>query len=209
MISGRGQKPFVDQLILGDTLGAAGPRSDGWLAMITTGTAGMSFFDSVEVDEIRHPILVWQRRLLRDTEGAGQFRGAPSSLVEFSARGQSINVVYQSDGTIYPPQGVRGGGASAPARNYVTRRDGRIEKADGWASLILDAGDSITGVSPGGGGYGPALCRDPSRVREDVLEGYISSERARGVYGVVLAPDNKIDIESTAHLRHQHEQERK
>ncbi len=43
--------------------GRAARRADGWLAMITTGTAGMSFFDSVEVDELRHPVLVTERRL--------------------------------------------------------------------------------------------------------------------------------------------------
>ena len=84
---------FVNQLILGDTLGAAGPREDGWLGMITAGTAGMSFYDSVEVDELHYPIRIEERRLVPDTEGAGEFRGAPSSRVSFTPTHSPIRVL--------------------------------------------------------------------------------------------------------------------
>lgn len=197
----RGGRAFVDQLILGDTLGAGGPRADGWLAMITTGTAGMSFFDSIEVDEIRHPIVVHQRRIVPDSEGPGRFRGAPASLVEFGPRGTELEVLYQSDGTIFPPQGARGGGAGGRACNYVTRRDGRIEAADGWATIRLGPGDRVTGISPGGGGYGPAFERDPALVQGDVTEGYVSRERALALYGVTIDAAGKLDMPATLGAR--------
>jgi N-methylhydantoinase B len=38
----------------------------------------------------------------------------------------------------------------------------------------------------GGGGYGPARERDPELVRQDVIEGKVSVERAREVYGVAI-----------------------
>ena len=41
---------------------------------------------------------------------------------------------------------------------------------------------------PGGGGYGPPAARDPARVLDDVREGYVSPERAREDYGVVIDP---------------------
>jgi N-methylhydantoinase B len=205
VISGRDPKrqgrAFVDQLILGDTLGAAGPRADGWLAMITAGTAGMSFFDSVEVDEIRHPILVHQRRLVPDSEGAGRHRGAPASLVEFGPRHSEIEVLYQSDGTVYPPQGARGGAHGGGARNFVTRQNGLVEPADGWATVSLRPGDRVTGISPGGGGYGPAREREPALVQADVAEGYVTRTRARDVYAVEIGSDGKLDADATARLR--------
>jgi N-methylhydantoinase B len=37
-----------------------------------------------------------------------------------------------------------------------------------------------------GGGYGDPLERDPLLVLEDVLEGFVSEQAAREVYGVVL-----------------------
>jgi N-methylhydantoinase B len=197
----RGNRAFVDQLILGDTLGAGGPKADGWLAMITTGTAGMSFYDSIEVDEIRHPILVRQRRLVPDSEGPGRHRGALASLVEFGPRGTQLEVLYQSDGTAHPPQGACGGGAGAGARNFVTRKDGRVEPADGWAMVTLSEGESVTGVSPGGGGYGSPLDRDPALVAADVVAGYVSRNRARDVYGVEIDAAGQIDATATARLR--------
>jgi N-methylhydantoinase B len=196
-----GGRPFVDQLILGDTLGAGGPRADGWMAMITTGTAGMSFFDSIEVDEIRHPIIVHQRRLLPDSEGPGRFRGAPASLVEFGPVKTEIEVLYQSDGAINPPQGVRGGGQGGAARNFVTRANGTTERADGWATIRLKPGDTVTGVSCGGGGYGPARERDVALVAADVAEGYVSLERARREYAVALSEKGEVDRAATALLR--------
>jgi len=197
VISGRddrhGGREFVDQLILGDTLGAGGPESDGWLAMITTGTAGMSFYDSIEVDEVRHPIIVHQRRLVQDTEGAGCHRGAPSSLIEFGPSDGPIQVVYQSDGSDNPPQGVRGGLAGAGARHWVKRNDGKTEAADGWAVLTLQPGETVTGVSCGGGGYGSPLDRDPRDVEGDVAARIISRERAMEVYGIVLDSNGALD----------------
>lgn len=194
-------RPFVDQLILGDTLGAAGPRADGWLAMITAGTAGMSFYDSIEIDELRHPIIVWQRRLLPDSEGAGHFRGAPASLVEFGPCGTRLDALYQSDGTFNPPQGVRGGLPGAAARNYVTRANGQIEPLDGWAIVQLAPGDRIAGTSCGGGGYGSPTDRPADLVADDVSERYISLQRAREVYGVALDDRGEIDRKAPRHLR--------
>lgn len=39
---------------------------------------------------------------------------------------------------------------------------------------------------PGGGGYGDPFERDPERVLEDVINGYVSIEAAERDYGVVV-----------------------
>ena len=59
-------------------------------------------------------------------------------------------------------------------------------------------------LTQGGGGYGNPLDRDPERVRHRVREGWLSSERARDVYGVVLASKAEqymVDYEATNKLR--------
>ena len=58
-IDPRRGSPFVNQLIMGDTLGAASPFEDGWVVLISAGTAGLSMFDSIEVNELRHPLRVF------------------------------------------------------------------------------------------------------------------------------------------------------
>ena len=43
--------------------------------------------------------------------------------------------------------------------------------------------------TPGGGGHGDALEREPERVLDDVREGVVSPEAAERDYGVVLKRD--------------------
>jgi len=53
-----------------------------------------------------------------------------------------------------------------------------------------------------GGGYGSPRRRDPSAVFEDVLDGYLSTDMARNLYGVALGGDPlAIDEAETARLR--------
>ena len=198
-----GGTPFVNEVIMGDTLGGASPSEDGWLTCFIAGSAGLGFYDSVEVNEIAYPIRVFQRRLVPDTEGAGRFRGAPASHVEFGPVGCSLRVVTQSDGAVNPAQGVRGGGAGAPARNYKRCRSGElVEVGDrGWIDFVLDEGEKVIGISCGGGGYGSPLDRDSMRVKEDVDEGYIARARAEEVYGAVFDKSGAIDEEATNALR--------
>ena len=47
-------------------------------------------------------------------------------------------------------------------------------------------GDVFTRPSAGGGGLGDPLERDPEAVCEDVIDGYVTLDRARKDYGVVL-----------------------
>jgi len=50
----------------------------------------------------------------------------------------------------------------------------------------------------GGGGYGDPLERDPQRVAEDVKEGYVSLEKAKSLYGVVIdSPSPQVDRKAT------------
>jgi N-methylhydantoinase B len=50
----------------------------------------------------------------------------------------------------------------------------------------LAAGEAVEYVLGGGGGWGDPFERDPERVREDVLDEYVSLEGARRDYGVAL-----------------------
>ena len=63
-------------------------------------------------------------------------------------------------------------------------------------------GDVLEFHSAGGGGYGSPLERSPGDVEKDVLYEYISIERARADYGVVIDPATmKADMEATGKLR--------
>ena len=198
-----GGRPFVNEICLGDTNGAASPRQDGWLTISHIGTAGLMLLDSVEIDELRHPLMVNTRRLIPDSEGAGRYRGAPGLHTEYGPRDCSVRVMYAGDGMINAAKGVRGGSSGAPLRVYIRRLDGSIEKAPGWGDFNLVCGESVIGMSCGGGGYGKAHERNPARIGHDLREGYITRDRAESVYKVVVDAAGKVDADATRLRRQQ------
>ena len=187
-IDARSGKAFVNQLFLGATGGAGGPSEDCWLTILDVGNGGMCLIDSVELDEIYLPIHVHARYLVPDSEGAGKFRGAPGLFVEFGPVGGQIEVGYVADGYINRPLGVRGGGPGVNSQQYRRRMGGALEPLEPCAQIRIEDGESIACVTCGGGGYGDPRERDPARVRHDVLEGLVTRERARSVYGVIVTP---------------------
>ena len=194
----RGGAPFVNQLCLGDTLGPASPHEDAWLTIGHIGAAGLCFWDSVEVDELAHPIRIHERSIEPDGEGPGRFCGAPPTRVEFGPLGCSLQAVSGSDGRINRALGARGGLPGVPTYNYHRNWDGKLAELGGWCDVVVAEGESVIGVSSGGAGYGPPFERDPKRVKHDVDEGRVSIERAREVYGVVFTEAGEIDTDATA-----------
>jgi N-methylhydantoinase B/oxoprolinase/acetone carboxylase alpha subunit len=184
-IDPRTGEPFVNQIFLAFSGGAAAPSEDAWLTIGHVGNAGFVHRDSVEIDELHHPIRVVEQRLLPDTEGPGRYRGASSLLVEYGPiEHATLTVMYASDGTVYPARGARGGGDGAPSRQFKRERNGQLVEAPPTGAVVLEAGETIVSMSSGGGGYGPPRTRDPDRVRHDLAEGWISAQRARDIYGV-------------------------
>lgn len=192
---------FINQLFLGFTGGAAGPQADAWQTIGHVGNAGLCFQDSVELDEMRHPLLVRARSFVADSEGAGQYNGARSMFVEFGPIGCEMEVGYVSDGSVNGPKGVRGGLAGANSQQFKRLVNGDLVPLPGGAMLHLVDGETVLSFSCGGGGYGRPELRDPEQVRRDVAEGYLSAERARTVFGVAIDASGRIDAEQTTALR--------
>jgi len=204
-LSGRdprhGDAPFVDMMILGNSGGAGHAHGDGWMTNGETSDGGSMMRDSTEVLELLRPIRVWADRIVPDTEGAGRFRGAPSLYVEYGPVDTELEVLYAADGTVNPALGARGGESGALLRPFMRTAAGEVVGLEAWARVVLAPGETIISVSSAGGGYGPPLERDPEHVRHDVADGWVSAQRARDVYGVVLAPDGSVDEDATAARR--------
>jgi N-methylhydantoinase B len=198
VISGRDPRngrAFVNEIVLASGSGPGTPTRDGWLTLFCMGNAGMPFYDSVEIDELLHPIRVDTRRLVKDSEGAGQFRGAPSLRVEFSPVDCNIELGFVSDGTVNPAMGACGGGAAQPARQYVVNADESESPLSTSEHISVHQNQTVVSISSAGGGYGNPAARDPERVAHDVREGWISVARAAAVYKVILTPSMQVDYE--------------
>lgn len=195
--------PFVNQLILAVTGGAGAPMADGWLTILGIGAAGFLYRDSVEIDEMKYPIVVHEQRIVADSEGAGRFRGSPGARVEFGPiDGCSLDVVYLSDGTYNASVGVRGGLPGGTASQRIVDHGGALsDELGSYAHVRLQPGETIVGHTCGGGGYGPPRERDVERVAHDVREGWITAERAFETYGVSLDERGEVDAARTASRR--------
>jgi N-methylhydantoinase B len=192
--------PFINQLFLGSTGGPATGLGDAWLTYSHAGNAGLCFVDSIEMAEMHHPIRVLSRRLKTDTEGAGQFCGAPSLEVELGPTGGPIEIAYVSDGALNPAQGVCGGGPGGGATQAKRHADGVLEPLPSIGRIALKPGETVLSSGTGGGGYGDPRRRDPAQVMADVMDRVISPERAQSVYGVRLT-DGGLDLIATQTLR--------
>jgi N-methylhydantoinase B len=175
---------------------------DGWLGAGSIGNGGQVLQDSVEVDELKHPIRILAQHILPDTEGAGRNRGGPSNYVEYGPVGCELVVMYASDGTVFPPSGARGGLPGSCARQYIRGITGELaQPLPSYGQIVVQPGETVVSMSCGGGGYGSPYERDPERVLHDVMEGWISVARARSVYGVAVTEAGEIDARATKALR--------
>lgn len=192
---------FVNQVFLGRTCGAAGPAADAWQTIGHVGNAGMCYVDSVELDELRHPLYVHARGLISDTEGAGRFNGARVGFAIYGPNNCTLEVVYNSDGNINGPQGVRGGRNGARSRQHKLDRDGNQVAIPQFGRAVLEDGELMCSYSCGGGGYGPPHERAVEAVLHDIAMGFVSRERARDIYGVVADENGHLDETATARRR--------
>ncbi|MBF6992517.1 hydantoinase B/oxoprolinase family protein [Cupriavidus sp. IK-TO18] len=183
-VRGETGEHYVNQVFLGFTGGGAGPRADAWQLMLHAGNGGQCLLDSIELDELRMPIFVRERRFLADTEGAGQFRGASSLRLEFGPLSGSMTVAYVCDGAINLPEGARGGMPGGGSHQVKLLADGSEVAIPTAGNVELRPHEFVRSICAGGGGYGAPTARALDAVVSDVREGWITPERALAVYGV-------------------------
>ena len=158
---------------------------------------------TVEALESGMPLRVERCELRADSGGEGRTRGGLGMRREIRLVAGEARYSVLSDRAAIPPWGVGGGGPAAAVQVSVVRdgRDLELSTPGKLTGHPLVAGDVVVMQSAGGGGFGEPLARDPERVREDVAAGYVSPERARDGYGVVLTTEGTLDGEATRRCR--------
>ncbi|HET9652187.1 MAG TPA: hydantoinase B/oxoprolinase family protein, partial [Usitatibacter sp.] len=103
----------------------------------------------------------------------------------------------------FPPQGLFGGLEGALYQCVIEHADGTTERVPPKGRpRVVHKGDRVWIHSAGAGGYGDPLDREPQRVLDDVLDGYVSVEAAQRDYGVVVTQDGEaVDEAATQQLR--------
>ncbi|MBK1699165.1 hydantoinase B/oxoprolinase family protein [Rhodovibrio salinarum] len=155
----------------------------------------------LEITELETPIRFTRYGLLRDSSGAGRWRGGLATEMAFRVFAPDTRITARNrDRHRFRPWGTLGGGAAGVSDMRVNRGT-EGERAFGARDVaVLHPGDELHIQSAGGGGRGDPLAREPWRVALDVRRGYVSAEAAQRDYAVVLQ-EGKVDETATEALR--------
>ncbi len=181
--------------------GYGGTASDDGL---TNGcsTIGISKTAPVEVMEQYYPVLFRRFAIHEGSGGAGARRGGFGVHYEIELLRGEARASFVMDHGRFGPPGVLGGGDGACNvvklhRGGTTTIPPHLSKDQG---LRLVAGDRVEVMTPGGGGHGDPLTRDPGLVARDVMRGYYTPAQAEALWGVVIR-NGVVDGEATGALR--------
>jgi N-methylhydantoinase B len=142
----------------------------------------------IEILETQFPLHVRRFELIRDSAGAGQFRGGLSYRRDYELlRNASIN--RRADRTRFPGEGVLGGKPGRTGRLILNPDTADEQALSGSGLYNFSAGSVVRFEGAGAGGLGDPHLRDPALVLEDVRAGRVSIEAAQREYGVVVDSD--------------------
>jgi N-methylhydantoinase B len=180
--------------------GAAGGR-DGFNQMGPMITLGGLTIPNAETYEQLYPVKVRRHELRRDGGGPGRFRGGTGVEYEVDIL-TDAEYSFRAEGLTRPTGlGVRGGQAGALGTITITEAGQSPRQGPSYGIWRLKAAQ-LRIESPGGGGVGDPMQRDPERVLRDVRDGLVSPDIAIEVYGVALAADGRsVDQAATARRR--------
>jgi N-methylhydantoinase B len=154
----------------------------------------------VEDIESHLPLRVMRYELRDDTTPAGRWRGGIGSIREFTYLADG-GFSIEGDGHKYRPWGFAGGADGATGELRFESRRGESKSMPSKVPYHkARAGDRLIAYGPSGGGYGDPRQRAPEDVLNDVLDGYVTVEAARSVYGVAVR-GGAVDEKQTARAR--------
>jgi 5-oxoprolinase (ATP-hydrolysing) len=127
----------------------AGPDFHGTDAVHTQMTN--SRLTDPEVLEWRFPVLLESFEVRANSGGEGTYRGGNGVIrrVRFL---ETMTAGILSNHRRVAPAGLNGGGDGLVGRNYVERKDGKIEELGSTATVETNPGDVFVIETPGGGG---------------------------------------------------------
>ena len=114
----------------------------------------------------------------------------------------SATLSVLTERTRMSPWGLYFGKPGAKGEYYIIKPNGKRIKLKSKCTVKMEDGDIFVVRTPGGGGYGKPLDREPALVLQDVLNGLISVKAAEKDYGVIIdSVAMKVDWNATQKLR--------
>ncbi|KZL89000.1 hydantoinase B/oxoprolinase family protein [Clostridium magnum] len=146
----------------------------------------------VEALEMEFPLVQVRKYALRkDSGGAGRNRGGLGIVREFEIMYDGISYTGLGDRQKFPPWGLEDGLSGAGGAYYLYKEGCSEERLPSKCTDIpLKKGNIVSVYTPGSGGYGDPMTRDPYNVLIDVIEDKVSVDMAKKLYGVSVEMKN-------------------
>jgi 5-oxoprolinase (ATP-hydrolysing) len=178
-------KMFYDHLLSGGGQGG-GSRKDGCSSVLWPTSAATS---SIELLESRSPVVILEKGFVKDSGGAGEFRGGLGARIRLTKRyddGMEVTAFVSPEGVKAPIAGLFDGKNGLLSQACVRDLDGNLVEELGTGGLFrLSATDRIVELQLGGGsGFGEPTNRSVEAIEADITEDYISAEAAEEVYAL-------------------------
>jgi N-methylhydantoinase B len=152
----------------------------------------------VEIIESEFPTRVEQFQMIPDSGGAGRWRGGLGFARDYRILTDEVRFSMRTDKHAIEPFGSDGGLAGGKGSCIVNPGSAKEQRLPSrFGDQTLGQGDLLRIERPGGGGLGNPLDRAAEQVLEDVRQGYVSVERAKSDYKVVI---NYNDAEPCVNL---------
>lgn len=170
------------------------PYGDGMSATYSRHGNCMDF--TPEQMELLYPVICTEREFKTDSAGAGKFRGGLGLQVSWKIL-QNATMNLGMGRSRFGPPGVCGGKDGLPSSVIVNMGTDKEKVIGGYSkdheylmtmfdNYPMKAGETVTMITQGGGGYGDPKERDPELVKKDVKNEVISKDAAAREYGVSL-----------------------
>jgi N-methylhydantoinase B len=156
----------------------------------------------VEIIESEFPTRVERFEMIADSGGAGEWRGGLGFARDYRILADDVRFSMRTDKHATEPWGSDNG--SAGRRGSCIINPGAADEnclPSRFGDYRLRQGDLLRLERPGGGGLGSPLARPAEKVIEDVRQGYITIDRARADYGVVVELTDGAPVLNSAETR--------
>ncbi len=155
----------------------------------------------IERTEDEAGVMIEEYALRSDSGGPGRWRGGTGIVYTIRILKDDCAVLARGlERFFFTPWGASGGRSAAPCR--VVLNIGRPDEKDLDRVDMLEVkrGDTLTLMTPGGGGFGDPFTRPIDEVVWDVERGFVSERLAERDYGVVVR-NGELDLAATEKLR--------
>ena len=173
--------------------------SDGADALINNVNGGFKDLP-IEVFENKYPVSIFNYGFRENSGGLGKFRGGSGLYREYTINTDGF-VSLWFERSVTPAWGLFGGKDGMPPNVNIKipeQPEKNISKANG---LQIKNGTVLTTYTGGGGGFEEPLERKPDDVLQDVKNRYVSIEKAKDDYKVIINKSLEVDYKATDELR--------